>query len=179
MLTVLERLGKISRRKRGGVGRTCWAYRARCECGNIVERPAYTFSTRYNPSCGCSRRRYRTAQEGPSQIPRKYLYTLLNNAKDRGMEVAVTQEALWELFESQSRKCALSGMPIHFGDSNSTGLVGKKCLKMTASLDRIDSSKDYVPGNVQWVHKAVNLMKMDLPEAFFISVCRRISEHSP
>ena len=37
----------------------------------------------------------------------------------------------------------------------------------TASLDRIDSSKGYTEDNIQWVHKDVNQMKMDLPEQRF------------
>ena len=32
---------------------------------------------------------------------------------------------------------------------------------VTASLDRIDSSKGYQPGNVWWVHKRVNRLKND------------------
>jgi hypothetical protein len=31
-------------------------------------------------------------------------------------------------------------------------------------MDRIDSNKGYVEGNVQWVYKYVNLMKRDFPQ---------------
>jgi len=37
----------------------------------------------------------------------------------------------------------------------------------TASLDRIDSSKGYESGNIQWVHKQLNNMKQALPENEF------------
>lgn len=48
----------------------------------------------------------------------------------------------------------------------------------TASLDRIDSSKGYVVGNVQWVHKDVNTVKWDLTLDNFFRVCKMVVEHN-
>ena len=47
----------------------------------------------------------------------------------------------------------------------------------TASLDRIDSSQPYVVTNIQWVHKDVNLMKMDLDEDWFVALCWVVTNH--
>lgn len=47
----------------------------------------------------------------------------------------------------------------------------------TASLDRIDSTKGYVVGNVQRVHKSVNMMKQSLPNHIFIDWCQKIAKH--
>lgn len=38
----------------------------------------------------------------------------------------------------------------------------KRGIKGNASPDRIDSSKGYIPGNVQWITKEEQKMKMDL-----------------
>lgn len=57
-------------------------------------------------------------------------------------------------------------MPLSFGNS-----WNRKC---TASLDRIDSAKGYVEGNVQWVHKRINLMKGTLSEKDFIAFCQMV-----
>lgn len=46
--------------------------------------------------------------------------------------------------------------------------------EQTASLDRIDSSKGYIPGNVQWVHKDVNKMKLALSEKRLLELCTLI-----
>lgn len=43
------------------------------------------------------------------------------------------------------------------------------------SLDRIDSKKGYVVGNVQWVHKDINRMKNTFPQDYFIQVCKQIA----
>ena len=50
-------------------------------------------------------------------------------------------------------------------------------VKRTASLDRIDSEKGYVAGNVHWVHKTVNKMKMEFSVDDFVSVCKEVAEH--
>lgn len=47
---------------------------------------------------------------------------------------------------------------------------------LTASLDRIDSSKGYIEGNVQWVHKRINKMKLDDSDTEFIEWCRLIAD---
>ena len=60
-------------------------------------------------------------------------------------------------------------MPISF-PTKSTGI-------RTASLDRIDSSKGYVPGNIQWVHKDVNWMKGSFTQEYFVNICKKISKN--
>lgn len=63
----------------------------------------------------------------------------------------ISYEYLLDLWESQKGCCALTGIPmVHVFNS-----------MKTISVDRIDSSKGYVPGNVQLVCKWVNLAKQD------------------
>lgn len=50
-------------------------------------------------------------------------------------------------------------------------------LDSTASLDRIDSSKDYTIGNVQWIHKSINLMKNVIPQDIFVEWCVKIANN--
>lgn len=80
----------------------------------------------------------------------------------------------WALFEAQSGLCALTGTPLRLrsgrADKKGTALLKEG----TASLDRIDSAKGYEPGNVQWVHKHVNIMKLDLTQPEFIAICRSV-----
>ena len=46
----------------------------------------------------------------------------------------------------------------------------------TASLDRIDSTKGYIDGNIQWVHKRINTMKMDMSQKDFIDFCKQVAQ---
>jgi hypothetical protein len=69
------------------------------------------------------------------------------------------------------KKCALSGLELTF-ESDS-----KKSIDRNASLDRIDSKKGYIKGNVQWVDKRLNVMKMDLSLDFFLNACKMVTEY--
>jgi hypothetical protein len=64
----------------------------------------------------------------------------------------------------QCDTCSLSGVKISVADG-------------TASLDRIDNRYGYLQTNVQWVHRYVNFMKVDLPESEFVRFCSSISDH--
>jgi hypothetical protein len=72
----------------------------------------------------------------------------------------------WNLFLEQGRRCALTGQILIFSNKSSEN---------TASLDRIDSTKSYVVGNVQWVHKDVNKMKNVYSQDYFINTCTLVA----
>lgn len=94
--------------------------------------------------------------------------------------MAVTIQDIWQLFLQQGRKCTLTGMPLTLNSRgpapDATG--GRLVSARTASLDRIDSSKGYTLDNIQWVHKDVNRMKMELPESRFVELCTLVAEHA-
>ena len=86
----------------------------------------------------------------------------------------ITIEYLWNLYNKQNKKCALSGLDIKFSEKRIKGNIDYK--NMTASLDRIDSNIGYLIDNIQWVHKDINLMKNNLNEKYFIDLCNKICE---
>jgi hypothetical protein len=73
-------------------------------------------------------------------------------------------ETIWN---KQNGLCAYSGEPLTY-EAN---------LPNTVSVDRIDSSKDYLRDNVHLVSAAVNRMKIDLPEEVFLSYCEKITNN--
>lgn len=97
-------------------------------------------------------------------------------AQARGFVFEITIEHAWDLFLKQERRCAISGMFIDF-DMSLDNLRKYGYQSGLASLDRIDSKQGYVVGNIQWVHKLVNRMKMDLDEVEFFSIVKQISKY--
>jgi len=91
-------------------------------------------------------------------------------AERRGFDFDISVEYAWKLFLAQGRKCTLSNEEIYFGKTNTS--------ESTASLDRTDSSKGYIEGNVMWVHKSINYMKMDLDVEDFIYFCKKVAENN-
>jgi transposase-like protein len=127
------------------------------------------------PSRMCNECVYRAVggakDKGCGEIPGYYWRNLYEGAKNKGAEMLITIEYAWALLRKQEKCCALTGVPIGFGPS--------KRLKnqTTASLDRIDASGDYTEGNVRWVHKVVNRMRWDLPDWYFVDLCRAVVGH--
>ncbi len=107
---------------------------------------------------------------GVGEITKTVLCRIRGPAGSRNIKFDVTAEYLWNLFLRQKKRCSLSGVPLEFAPLATK--EGKR--QQTASLDRKDSSKGYVVGNVQWVHKDLNTMKMDLKNKEFIEWCRKI-----
>lgn len=109
-------------------------------------------------------------QKSHHTISGELLATIKRGARDRNLEFLVSIEYLWQLFEKQQGKCALSGINIEFKKFGYK--IDRKT--QTASLDRIDSSKGYIEGNVQWVHKRINRMKGNMTDEQFIGWCQKV-----
>lgn len=86
---------------------------------------------------------------------------LINKVR-RHLQFNLTKHYCWKLMQIQQYKCAISGVELNW---------------KIASLDRIDSSIGYVKGNVQWVHKKMNLMKHTMTMSDFIKWCNLIVEY--
>lgn len=106
-----------------------------------------------------------------------YFTYLRKKARERKLEFLVTKEELWDLFERQKHKCALSGVLITLSTKiNSQHNVDR--TEHTASLDRIDNTKGYTIDNVQWVHKTVNRMRGQYSIDEYVEWCKKITNHS-
>lgn len=108
------------------------------------------------------------------EIHKSYIYLLKDRANRKNLKFNLDGKYLWDLFLKQKRRCSLSGIEIHF--PKAWGIRSK--TQSTASLDRIDSSKGYIKGNVQWVHKQINTMKMDMSDNEFINLCRMVTKNN-
>lgn len=149
----------------------------RCGCGAeeyvITHRLNSTVSSRAVACTACARLRHRRGNSHPNWtggyiISGTYWEQIQRGARDRGLEFTLTIEYIEQLFQEQDGRCALTGVDISL--PSGTG-------EYTASLDRIDSSKGYVEGNVQWTHKDINRLKMDYPEEQFLEYCRLVTIH--
>lgn len=82
----------------------------------------------------------------------------LKSAKSRGLEWNLSIDEMYEMYNGY---CNMTGWPISINYS-----------KATASLDRIDSSKGYIVGNIQWVHTMVNMCKNKYSNDLFIEMSK-------
>lgn len=89
---------------------------------------------------------------------------LRRSAEKRGYTFEISVEYLWDLFQEQKQICAITGDYI-------------PNIK-EASLDRIDSSKGYIEGNVQWVTQQANLSKHVMTMEQLYEFCRKVLNHA-
>lgn len=147
--------------------------RARCICG--LENDVLITKLLHGKTHGC---RKCTASgnrsklwKGIGDIPRSYINSMKSGAELRNIEFDLTDEYMWNLYNKQHGRCKLSGLEIIFGTHNNQR---KLSPRYTASLDRIDSKKGYIVGNVQWVHKDINRIKNNFSQDRFIELCRLV-----
>jgi hypothetical protein len=140
-----------------------------CHCSNQTVVANGSLTTGRTKSCGCESSNLRGDRHG--KIWSSFWNNKQYDAKQRKIEFKITREEAWEIYKSQKELCALSGIPIFFGESYSNDIT-------TASMDRIDSSKGYSPKNIQWVHKRVNQMKNDMTQDKFLEWCHIIHKYN-
>lgn len=145
-----------------------------CDCGNKIITKTNRLSRKdILPNCGCISKIIRKEKfwTGYKEISGSYVNSLKSRAKKANLVYKLSNKYLWALYLKQNKKCALSGIELIFQRNYQN--INKKL--QTASLDRIDSSKGYIKGNVQWVHKRINEMKKNDSDANFIDWCRLVA----
>lgn len=152
---------KLPRRKYRNIIWLC-----KCDCGQYTKVSTALLVHEYTKSCGCFRRR--RGPESPKWggyglISGKYWLNVKTSARKRNISFNLSIKDAWHLFEKQRGRCALSGCKLSFD--------------VNASLDRIDNSQGYKRKNIQWIDKAINMMKSDLPQEGFLRLCRLISNY--
>ena len=155
-------------------------WRCKCDCGKEVILNGSSLTRRTEPtrSCGClntektklRRGNKSSTWRGCGDISKTMYWRIIENARRRRLEFSVDIDYLDNLFKLQKSKCSISGLDLQVSFVNLES-------EITASLDRIDSSKGYIKGNVQWVHKDINRMKWEFSENKFFSLCKLITEY--
>lgn len=146
------------------------AWICKCDCGRVVRKSQSHLLHRHTKSCGkCKPTGFAHPRfSGIGALSGDHWWRIKNNAKTRNFSFEITKEYVWDLFVKQGGRCAISGFRIFFQKRN-------RCwCRSTASLDRIDNRRGYEIGNVQWVHKDINWMKLNFSPKYFLAICKAV-----
>jgi len=153
-----------------------------CSCGKLKEVGAPDLLDKKSTQCRkCSTQKFsKNKVKMCGDIPYSIWNAIQNKSKLKNKEFLISIEYAWNIFLSQNKKCALSGQDIGFHVIRRYTKKGWKESRWihTASLDRIDSSKGYIEGNIQWIHKDINWMKNSFNQDYFIKICKLIAEYN-
>lgn len=148
----------------------------KCSCGKEFEAIGHSVKSGRKRSCGCKPKRKGKNHpnwKGYEGISGQWWASFIQDCwqrRKRKKKIEVTIEYLWNLFVKQDKKCSYTGEVLSFQSKKDGN--GK-----TVSLDRIDSSKHYEEGNVEWVHKKINIMKNNMSKEEFISWCCKVADY--
>lgn len=148
---------------KGSSDRTSY-WKVICKCGRETWRSSNALVYNKTNSCkSCCK----TINEQNTYIL-SYLRKVKNRAETSKFEFNIDANYIEQLYINQNKKCVLSGLDIIFRPNYMVS-------EQTASLDRIDNTKGYIQGNVQWLHKDVNNMKHTFTQKYFIQLCKSIA----
>ena len=139
----------------------------KCNNEHIIRREKFG----RDKSCGCERTslgKENPLFKGHEGIHLAKWNTYIRNAQTRNIEFSISIEYAWSVYLNQNKVCSLTKEPIHFWATST-----KK--ESTASLDRINNSLGYIEGNIHWVHKKINQIKMDMDLSEFIHLCNKVA----
>lgn len=139
-------------------------WKVRCKCGYETLRCSTHLTNLRGKACKSCVKRKNTFEQS-------YLNRVKARAEKAKFEFNLDVDYIVALLKKQGHKCSLSGIKIEVrklwhGD-----------ITQTASLDRIDNTKGYIKGNVQWVHKDINNMKYTFTQDYFKYLCKKVTDY--
>lgn len=145
-----------------------------CDCGNKRFLRIDNVTSGNYKSCGCqgTSTGYKQKQKAAGA---DYPFHVICNkhkcrCKKRKIEFTITPQDVKDCWIKQDGKCVYSKRPL---------ALPANFLKIfdsdIPSIDRIDSSKGYVPGNIQLTTKTINFMKQTMSHDEFIAECKLVA----
>ena len=148
----------------------------KCGCAFKKRLKTYNMNLKRNPNHNfyCSRE---CAGQTPDELSpfRKTLNQAKNRAKAHKRKLNLSIKSLKNLWEKQNGICAISGLEMLKPEYQSHDSKTKNRNPLTGSLDRINSDKGYVDGNIQWVCTFVNYAKNNFDDTQIKNIFKTIN----
>ena len=150
----------------------------KCVCGHVEWKKVNLLKSGQIKACrSCCQKTY-LSKDGEILIDsflqykfdttKKNIPTRKNRGRRNPLTFNITLDDVINLYESQNKKCALSGISI-------APVINKTAHQQNLSIDRIDSFQGYEPDNIQLVDKRINMMKGSLSNEEFIELCTAVA----
>jgi len=158
-------------------GRRKTFFMCRCSCGVEKRINASNVVTETTKSCGCQKSTYLAAKNKEytervfkTPVEDRLLYLYRGGAKRVGRDYNLTKERFVELVNSDCHYCGIPPTKVRTNKA-------RKISKPLNGIDRVDSSKGYVEGNVVPCCTDCNVAKLDHTVGEFTEWVNRIHKH--
>jgi len=98
------------------------------------------------------------------------------NRGDISQKIEVSLDYVYSVGADQDFVCALTGSELEFSRGGQIWL-GKWCNPNSCTIDRIDSGKGYVKGNIQLITWKANCLKQHLDNEEFVEFCKDVAQN--
>lgn len=160
-------------------------WKCRCDCGKEWNLLASGLLEKRRPTKSCrgccykghtTRAVERAKNKSSDHVGYWYLLRVRNNAKDRGLVYAISMQDAEDQWIKQKGRCSLTDLELT-PTSNYTADTAAPNGNIS-SLDRVDSCKTigYIPGNIEWVHKHVNVWKLDHSREYYVELSTLVAD---
>ena len=151
-----------------------WA--CRCDCGKEHSASLGNLKSGDVRSCGCLRREMASARmslRNKVWLEKVGINPHIENTVAKDFRIRLS----W-----YKRNASKRGVKFTLGPKEFMTLLSGPCfycgLEVSMGIDRINSKEGYIEGNVQWLHKIVNIMKWNLSQDEFINWCRLVCQNN-
>lgn len=127
---------------------------------------------RCNECRTCFQIKYRAYNKKPSTRVRHMVFDMNKSARKKKFDCDITVADVFQMYEDQNGKCALTGFDMTLGSSDDP--VEKR---YAASPDRINNELGYTKDNVWLVAARANSIKSDMTLEELIEWCDAVSQH--
>jgi len=139
-------------------------WKVQCDCGKVeIKRKDWVKTGRTTSCKSCASKRTAAKYPPPTNfkgiggLSMTHFSAIKHGAQRRGIDFQLSIEFLWDLYNKQNARCALTNVELTLEPSIKNSNVNWDLI--TASVDRIDNTKGYTEDNVWWVHKEINRLK--------------------
>lgn len=147
--------------------------RFKCVCGKTGEARQSKLISGITKSCGCRRAKIHQPKNTPlpprDTAQNKAMWSVIYDANKRGIDFDLKKSYFIKLITSPCHYCGIK-------DVSSTS--SKKEVFYHIGIDRVDSNKGYINGNVRSCCKYCNLAKNRMSENDFLAWLKRAYLHN-
>lgn len=151
-------------------------WNCQCKCGNLQAVRTTHLMRNKTKNCKHCRKQCGHNKDNISWKGGDFISSTIHTfcrlrAKNANIPFNITIKDLEDQWLKQEGKCAYTKFILTLPDHN-------RSTDFNASIDRIDSSKGYEIGNIQWVIKKINVMKNEYSEEEFLNLCKIVTENN-
>lgn len=99
------------------------------------------------------------------------------NRAENSQVIKIDLDYVYDIYVDQDGRCELTGEELEFTRGGGYWL-GKWCNPNSCTIDRIDSTKGYIKGNIQLVTWKANCIKQHMGNDEFIDFCKDVARYN-